>query len=260
MRVLLTCGIGDFIAMESYFTPTERLAVRAIHWASRARAALMQLVPLVFPNAGEYVVERDKFGPPFSRTFCIHSARELPGLDPRVVDWNVAQIVAEVRSRARRYGGSSFVGRKLADVSRFNLPPRYFVVHPYSENARTPIRDLTEQEWVLAHKRIRLNSATAVIINRGEQRLQRLPNTIDLTNETTLEEAIEITNGASGFIGAASLFSVVAAKTLPASHLVIKGSRDLKMNYAGFYYAPHATGAIVTCNLLRTLREPCPRR
>ncbi len=255
MRILLTCGIGDFVAMESYLTDAEREAVRAIHWASRARPALMELVPFAFPNLDEHVVERDTWGPPFSATFCIYSRKDLPNLDPSVLDWSVKIIVDQVRSKARRYTSSSLVRRSLCDISRLQLPERYFVVHPYSENARTPVRDMTPQEWALAHSRIRSQNAVPIIVNKGGQRLERLPGTLDLTDELTLAESIEVTKRASGFIGAASLFSVVASKTLPSNRIIIKGSRDLKMNYSGFYYAPHATNSIVTVNLLRTLGE-----
>jgi hypothetical protein len=252
-RVLFTCGVGDFIAMESYFTAAEREDVEAIHWASRARQTLMELVPFVFQNVKEHIIERDSWGPPFSRTFCISSRRELPRLNPSVHDWSVKIIVGEVRHRLRHYRNSTLVAHQLCNISHLNLPPYYFAVHPYSDNARTPIRDLTHEEWRLAHARLQDRNIPLVVVNRGDELLQSLPGVIDLTNKLTLLEAIEVTKHAAGFIGAASVFSVVASKTLPSNRLFIKGSRDLKLNYSAFYYAPHKTNSFVNDSLLGAL-------
>lgn len=251
--VLFTCGIGDFIAMESYFTKSERESVSSIHWASRARVSLMDLIPFVFPNVKTHKIERDTWGAPFTRTFCISSRKELPGLDPSVDDWSVKIIVDDFKRGRRRFQGSTLASSKLADISGLNLPASYFVFHAYSENARTPIRDLTAEELAFAAKRIQRSHAI-VIVNKGGQGLP-IPGAIDLSDQLTLLEAIEVTKQASGFVGAASVFSVVASKVLPPAKLFIKGSLDLKINYSNFYYAPHRTHDFVAQNLLRILQR-----
>ena len=251
--VLFTCGIGDFIAMESYFTPAERAEVESIHWASRARASLMDLIPFVFPNVKTHKIERDTWGAPFTRTFCISSRKELPGLDPSVHDWSVKIIVDDFKRGRRRFQGSTLVGRKLADISALNLPARYFVLHPYSENARTPVRDLSAEELSFACKRIQ-RIMSIVVINKGGN-CNPIPGTIDLSDQLTLPESIEVVKQSSGFVGAASVFSVVASKVLPPQKLFIKGSLDLKMNYSNFYYAPHRTHDFVAQNLMRILQR-----
>jgi hypothetical protein len=251
MRILLTCGLGDFIAMASYFTDAERASVQTIHWATRARESLMQLVPFVFPNVAEHVVERDTWGAPFSKTFCISSRAELPGLDPAVTDWSVKFIVEDVKRKRRKYQGSTLANGALCDISRLDLPARYYVVHPHSENARTPIRDLTSEEWAGVHRHLHQRGIPIVIVNKGGERLPEQLGVIDLSDQLTLLEAIEVTKHAAGFVGAASLFSVIASKTLPIERIRIKGSADLKKNYYWFYYAPHATNAFITDDLLK---------
>ena len=253
MHVLLTCGIGDFIAMESHFTAKERDDVMVIHWASRARQTLMELTPFVFKNVEKHVIERDTWGEPFTKTFCISSRKELPRLDPSVIDWSVKGIVNEVKSGRRKYEGSTLVKQQLCDISRLKLPDKYFVVHPYSENARTPVRDLTNDEWLFAHNRLRTLGMPIVIVNKGGESIRQLPGVTDLTNQLSLAEAIEVTKRGTGFVGAASLFSVIASKIMPINRLFIKGSRDLKMNYSWFYYAPHRTNTFVSDSLLRTM-------
>lgn len=250
MRILLTCGLGDFVAIESHLSPSERASVTAIHWATRQRAALEQLVPFVFPNLKAQHVERDTWGPPFSRTFCVSSRKELPGLAPEVVDFSVGGVVDQVRRGRRTFHGSTLVRHRLADVASLGLPPAYYVAHPYSENVRTPVRDLDALEWANVCRRLHARGVPLVVVNRGDERMPAWPGVIDLSDRLSLHEAIEVTKGAAGFVGAASVFSVVASKVVPANRLFIKGGADLKRNYSTFYYAPHVTNAIVHADLL----------
>jgi len=250
-RILLTCGVGDFIAMDAYLTPAERASVTAIHWASRQRETLLPLMPFVFPNLTEHVIERDTWGPAFSKTFCIHSRAELPGLPADVIDWSVRVFVDEFRKRQREYHGSAIVAQQLVDVARLGLPAQYYVVHPYSENARTPIRDLSAPEWSHVYRSLKARAIPIVIVNRGSEQVPRAGGVIDLTNQLTLLEAIEVTKRAAGFIGAASLFSVVASKTIAVQRMFVKGSRDLQRNFATFYYAPHVSSGFIYDSLTR---------
>jgi hypothetical protein len=78
-----------------------------------------------------------------------------------------------------------------------------------------------------------------VIINKGDERMKQYPNVIDLSDQLSLLEAIEVTKQSSGFIGASSIFSVVASKVLAPGQIFIKGYKLLKDEFAWFYYAPH---------------------
>jgi len=248
-EILLTCGIGDFVAMTSYLTENERTSVEVIHWATRARDSLMHLIPFIFPNVKTHIVVRDKWGPAFSKDFCIASRAELPSLAASVVDWNIAALVREAKARKRKFYGSPLVARQLCNIGHLELPGRYFVVHPYSENARTPIRDLTDSEWRRVHCTLQARGFPIVIVNKGGIPFAPLAGVIDLTDKLTLIEAIEVTKGAAGFIGAASLFSVIASQLLPKEKLFVKGSGDLKNNFAWFYYAPHVSNSFVVNEL-----------
>jgi hypothetical protein len=247
----LTCGIGDFIAMESYFTAAERDSVEVIHWATRARKSLMELVPFVFRNVKRHVVERDTWGPAFSKDFSIASRDELPGLDGSVVDWNVNAIVEQVRAGKRTYAVSPLIAQPLWDITHLQLPERYFVVHPYSENARTPVRDLSFNEWLSVYSFVRARHTSVVVVNKGGIPYASPSDVIDFTDRLDLLAAIEVTKGACGFAGVASVFSVVASKVLPKESLFIKGGRDLRENYSSFYYAPLVGNSFITDNLIK---------
>lgn len=254
MRILLTCGIGDFVAIESYVTPEERAAVTAVHWATRARESLMSLIPFVLPNVQEHVVERDTWGAPFTDDFCISSRGQLPELDPAVVDWSVRTFVPEIITGARQYSGSTLVNATLCDIGRLNLPRRYIAVHPFSENARALERDMTAAEWMATQRYASRLDVPLVIINKGGGRmLDQFGNCVDLSDQLTLAEAIEVTKRASAFVGCASIFSVIAAKTLDHESLFIKTNWSARRHYFWLYYAPQWTNSFVAESLLDIL-------
>lgn len=251
MKVLLTCGIGDFIALESFLTPRELNSVTEIHWATRAREALQPLLPFVFPNLTSQVIVRDDFGDAFEEGFAVESAADLPELtDNLVVDWSFKGISEDVHAGHRRYEGSSLTKKQLANVTCIENS-KYFVVHPYSENARTTDRDMTKQEWIMTCRMLRARGYGIIVLNKGTEKLPPQPGVEDLTNKLSLLEALEITRNASGFIGASSVFSVLAAKVCPPNNVFIKGHNLLKNFYADIYYP--LTPDVVTNDLLKTL-------
>ena len=253
MRVLLTCGIGDFLAIESHLTADERAGVEVVHWATRAREWLLPLIPFAFPNVREHVTERDVWGPPGHPSYSVGSRDELPGLDPAVVDWSVRRIIEQVHGGERPFTGSTFAATPLCAVAHLDLPREFAVIHPYSENARTPLRDLTADEWALTSSRMRSRAMPIVIVNQGRERFAPAPGVIDLTNRLTLLEAMEVTKRAFCFVGAASVFSVIAAKKLTADRLFIKGNVFLKNQFSAFYYAPHESNSFIGDNLMEIL-------
>ena len=256
MRVLLTCGIGDFISIESHLTQAEREGVTAIHWATRARREIETLVPEAFPNVVEHVIERDTWGAPFTPEFCVSSRAELPNLPDDVVDWNVAAIADEIRRGAREYRGSSLIRRELIPPT-YTLPNEYIVVHPYSENAPAAARDLTCAEWYCVQQRAKRMRLPIVIVNKGMARFPvqvRDVQVRDFTNMLSVREVVEITKGASMFVGCSSFPAIVAAQTLPAERLFVKAYPAVKKFFYWFYYAPQITNAFVTDDLRKIMQ------
>lgn len=251
-RVLLTCGIGDFIAIESHLTAEERAGVEAIHWATRARESLMDLIPFVFPNVKEHVVERDTWGEPFSETFCITSRAELPDLDPEVVDWNVRDIAGEIRTGARSFHGSCLLRQKLANIESL---PRYFVIHPFSENARTSERDLSYMEWMAAQRYVHSRGYATVIVNKGGQPMPTQFGVFDYSDKLSILQTLEVTKRAAGFIGCASFPAVLAAQSLTSEWLFVKSNRSVKTFFYWLYYAPQESNAFLTDDLRKILHD-----
>lgn len=237
MKVLLTCGAGDFIAIESFLTHKETQSVDTIYWATRARETILPLIPFAFPNVKNHIIVKDDWSDAFTEGFSIESGKDLD-LPTDVVDWNITKIRDEARRGSRQFRGSAFVKQQLAQVSDLNLPESYFVVHPFSINARTLDRDITAEEWTMICRSSRVCGIPVVVVNQGDETLKRYPGVIDLTNKLSLLQALEVVKQSRGFIGASSIFSVMASKVLSQSQLFIKGHDLLKNDFAWFYYAP----------------------
>jgi len=251
MEILLTCGIGDFIAMESHAPLVERELVTSIHWATRARESIQQLVPFVFPNVEEHVVQRDTWGAPFTTEFCVSSRDDLPNLPPEVVDWSVKVVSDEIRTGQRRFHGSALMDVQLATLDGIPLPTRpYFVVHPFSENARTVERDLDPRERTAAFRHAAKLGYSCVVVNKGGPRIAVPPNVVDLSDKLTLFQTLEIVKRAAGFIGCASFPAVLAAQVLTPQWLFVKCNPSVKRFYHWLYYAPQSTNQFCSSDLL----------
>lgn len=248
MKALITAGIGDFIALESVLRPGERPGM--LYYATRAEDAIRELAPHCFPRLkGQVSLYRDFTGP-FTKRFCFDSKEQLLqyvrlDFDPAIlVDLSIGRVGQEYLAGKRSFVGSSLLRKPLADVSRFALPERYCVVHPYSANARTPLRDLTSQEWQYALLFLRDQDLTGVVLNRGgSEAAPRDGRLLDLSNKTTLLEALEITKGATAYFGSSSCFSVLAAQVVEPDLCHVKGHDQLRDKWQAFYY-PKAIGCV----------------
>ncbi len=276
MKVLLTCGGGDFMALESWLHPQECMAVTHIYWATRARRLVEKLAKVAFPNLKQETIIFDKWGEPGSDEFCVESKEQLQKVTKidlsDVQDWSISQFTRDGLEGRRQYFGSSFSKRTLADTSwlrdtlsisdRFNLKKPYFVIHLESLNAPTPLRDISPKELVRVAYWLDRHDQKAIILGTGEPRIEMSSNSFhqfakkqdvrlklsqskdslrcfqDLTGKTDIFEALEIARNACGFFGSSSIFSVMCSKVCPAHRMFVKGHSTLRERFAWFYYAP----------------------
>ena len=154
--------------------------------------------------------------------------------------------------------------RGLVPIEKFCLPPSYFVIHPFSDfYLNTDLRNMTQAECGQAIHYLAAQRVSGVVLNKtGKPIAWNGASLIDLTNKTTVLEALEITKGAEGFIGCASFISVLASRTMPPLNLFIKGDRlisDGIMTYDEYdiFYAPIKTRGLLRGDLLDMgLRSP----
>jgi len=267
MKILLTCGLGDFIAIEPFLTNNEKNSVEEIYWATRARQWIIDACDLnyIFPNLKKQYVLYENWGTMDEykkgiKPYCVRNKLELEQLCSKkfddIIDYSVPNIMQEVFNKKRLYIKSKIALYK--DKLEIKLPKKYFVIHPFSDNDPNPEREIIKIEELKISKFLKNNNIKGIIINKTLRATNiNIENTIDLTNKTTLRQSMEIVRRASGFIGAASCFSVLASKLFSKEKLFIKGNlyHLIKPQTKEFltYYAPYTINSFIYKKLFTDL-------
>lgn len=235
-KILITGGLGDFLALESRWSADFRASLEAFYYATRAEPLIRQVVAAL-QLAGEFphLVHQQTLWNNFSHFRCFHSAEEVAGhcrLPDELDDWSIGQRFPS----AAPFVGSTALRHVLADVSRFALPTGYVVLAPYSGNVDAAPRDFTAADWdwglaFLARRRL-----TGVVLQVAGPGVPRNGRLVDLSDRTTILESIEIVKGAAAFVGCASSLSVIAAQAVPS---LVKGSNPHLLRHVGDYYPAH---------------------
>lgn len=253
--ILITCGIGDFLAIESFFSQKEK-NIRNVFYATRAQKEISKLFDAL-PNYDikEHINYFDRFNGKLPTIWDINHLNRITKskLDPAIHDYSIkVKFNENRRNKYKHYNGSSFLKYELAkDIkTKFNLPSNYIVVHPCSKASYrlAAQRELTPYEWkfllaeipgtsscgktglfkdTLGGGDFRLLGGTSqqkiVVLNTWpDYQIPNNKNIIDLTNKTTLIESIEILKNSNGYFGIDSALSVLAAKLFGSEKLYIR--------------------------------------
>lgn len=235
----ITGGIGDFLAVESHLPQIVRDRFQHILLATRAQEGIKELLANhpTYSKCKVSVVYDD-----WSRFFCFLSKEDAanhvlrtPDFD-RSIDLSISKIFPLCRNKFP-YIGSGFLQQRLIDIEPFHLPTRYFVICPYSVNDRHyGKRDFNYSDWENCLKFLNSIDCIGVVLNVGNDYVPENGKILNLSNKTTITEAIEITKCARGYIGVDSCLSVIAAKTL--KDIYVKSINSHLDRNKSIYYAP----------------------
>lgn len=236
--VLITGGLGDAITVESFFPDSLRATLGRVYYATRAASAVIDLFKAIprYRSVEHVVLWED-----WSSLWCFFRKDEvaevlkaLPEAWDEVEDWSIS--TAFPRLGPAKYNGSSVLSIDV-DVSRFNLPTGYVVVVPASVNDFSN-RALDPQDWHRLFQFLEESGRVGVVLYEGAGEFPPHPRLIDLSNRTTVAEAVTIVRGAAGYYGIDSALSVVAAKVLVPDVLRVKSRNPHLYDAAHLYYAP----------------------
>ncbi len=255
MDVLVTSGLGDFIAVESWLSPQLKNQVTRVFWATRARAVIQQSIDLskVFPNAVHVTLfDRwadtidqcgNRIAASLSTPYCLYNKYQIPQIVnddvlrqyntsvDDIVDLSICPVIDSVdHSNIVNYGSS--YASVLPSYDQFN---GYVVIHPYSSNAYTYDRDLTQGEVHAIFDYLNRNDLKGVYLGTGRA-LFDLPtnhNVVNMIDKLDVQQSFDVVRQSSMFIGCASSLSVLASRYLPHNQIHIKGSAALDSNKYG---------------------------
>ena len=234
--VLFTGGIGDVLALESFFSDTKRSNLKKIYYATRAADPIIEIFKVVYPNCIHTKIWTD-----FSRFFCFYSkggvTQELVKANKPVPDdWRLVQdwSIGPRFNAPKVYNKSSAITTKLTNITP--AVPDYYVIVPFSPNdQRDPSRRFTNEEWVKVIAHLKAKGMKGVIINSGNFEFSD-PQIINLSGKTSILESIEYVKKSKGYIGVDSSLSVLATKILLPDSIKIKSNNGHLMNYKHVYY------------------------
>lgn len=243
-QVFWSGGIGDIITLEATMTDEYRRSITRMYWATPAKPQMSPLFAKLpsFPNLQDHVSLWNSYedGSVFHN---IEDAYEnslyrhlLVG---PVEDWSTNKRFCHPQP----FNYSSFIKYKLANLDKFNLPTDYIVVCPYSTVATKDVQEWRRflgKDWKWLLKHLDKNKTYGVVLNTGADLVPESKWLINLSNKTTLAEAIEITKKASGYMGIGMAFSVIAAQMLEPENIVIVASdKDISLcALKHIHYAP----------------------
>lgn len=249
MNILLTGGIGDVIAIESLMTDTERESIDCIFYATRAAKACIELFTDIptFPNLKKQSIVWEDF----TKIFAFHSKRhfmdllnarsanELRKLIKELMDKIEDYSIEIIFNQKRPYTYSSFIKYKLASIEKFNLPTNYYCICPYSINDQRVItRDYNSTDWQDTINILETRSIPGVVLNLGDDPVPTHPHIINLSNKTTIREAVEIVKNSQGYLGIDSVFTVIATKIIRPDCIFIKTHNVHCHKWKHVYFAP----------------------
>lgn len=240
-------GIGDVLAVESFLSDQDRQSLTTIFYATNKRIYLEELFRSVntFPNLKYHLSAWEDF----SNFWCFYSLEDYikKCRDSKISvnskiklakDLSILRVFEEIKAGSLKYNGCSFLKDTLTNISYLNLPQNYLVVLPYSTDKRIRKRDFNLDDWEQVLLVLKENDMKGVVINSEKEPIPDSNLLIDLSQKTTLTEAIEVLKASKGYFGIDSWMSVLAAKLFDCPNLQIKSNNEHCFNNSFFYYAP----------------------
>jgi hypothetical protein len=248
LSVLITAGIGDWLAVESWLSDVDRSNLETIYYAARQAKAVRTLIDALprecFPRLKHHVELWTDWGPclpddnyaAVERPWGFANAADLAKrvrLPPGITDWSIFRVFAQAREGKMLWSGSSYLrgvlrgDRRAADLRQFQPKGRYALVVPATEDARPPHRNYAPQDWLNTIDWLTAEGLQGLVVGckRGCDKIPRAPNLTDLRGKTTLAESVELLKGAVGYRGIDSWLSVLAAELFDYPDLQIKSVR-----------------------------------
>lgn len=242
-KIFITGGIGDFIALESFFTDGMRRNLRQIYYATNKESFLREIVPSLKPysHIQQFGVWNDfsNFWCFYSKTGCLKKMKAI-NIDPDIglmesEDWSIEKIFPKITSGSLKYNNSSFLNEHR-DIAGFNLPKDYYCICPFSSDKNDPARDFSVKDWKFTINFLKKIKMEGVVLNYGDDIVP--DGFIDLSNKTTFMESVQILKKAQGAFMINSALSVVAAKIFNYPNLLIKSTSGHCYSNKHIYYAP----------------------
>lgn len=245
-NILITGGIGDVFALDSFMSDEEKASINGIYLATRPWKEISDLFSYSnrkYKNLKFLKPIYDKWD--FHRRAIYHKNElnelcdKLPDDWETVEDYSILIKFYQYKERNYKpyYSSSWFNNKDVVFRDRFKLPKNYIVIVPSSGNFYSD-RDLKIFEWTKIVEFLHKNKLYGLILKSHKDEVPKHKKLIDLTNQTSLYESIRILENSKGYIGIDSCLSVFASKKKFLFKSKIKSINPHLYNWEDIYYAP----------------------
>jgi hypothetical protein len=228
---LFTGGLGDVLALESFFPERVRAALSGLTLACPAAPAVADLFGAL-PNYPR--LKGCTILPTGSAVYYEKAGVEKAHGKVMAEDWSIATRFPTLRGED--YTGSSFLAHRLCQSRSIGQP--YVVVVPHSRWGRWADRSFDAADWQACLDYLAEYELLGVILHEGPEVVEPHPRLLDLTNQTSVTEAVEILKGAEGYLGIDTWLSVLAAKLFAPGRLAVKSVWGHCYEWQHLYFAP----------------------
>lgn len=238
MKIYITGGIGDFIAIESRWDQSFRNDITEIYlgcFHSQEIECLLRKCSL--PNLSRIVYFYTDFPAANNISGNIDLVnrklnKAILRLDTDIMD----QSVTSLFNNQPKFVGTSLLYSSLADISRFGLND-YCYICPYSFKASKQ-RQFNQKDWHNVLKILEYKNITGVVVTQHDDYIPKHDN-IKLIDNVTINEACELVKLAKGYIGIDSFAATLAAQLTLNIFLVKSINESTHVWKKHIYFAPH---------------------
>lgn len=244
-RILITGGLGDFLAIDSFLSRKQKKRITTICLATRAAKYIKNL----FNKKNSFYERLESIqilDYDFSQIGAFHSKKEAKekiiledqNFWENLYDGSMSNIFELAKICKMEYHQSSFLDFST-NLEKFNLPKDYIFILPNSKNLVNSQRNFDYFDWSELLVYLKNKNLKGVCI--GDEKIE-IPNDdslINLQRKTGIIESIEILKNARGYIGIDSWASVLATKVFKENDLYIKSNSNNCYRWAHIYFRPY---------------------
>jgi len=245
-NLLLSTGIGDFLAIDSFLNDKQKKEIQTIYFV--AYTFKQNNIKNIIKKSKKYN-ENIKF---LSLTdIYIHDlnqrkkAIEAFGIKEENTLFDFEFIWGRQEYRNRKNIKNYLFKNKLDDISKFKLPKKYCVIFPYTNEKRC----FNKLDWMETNRMLNFINCKGVILGNNSKYEFYQEGLINLNKKTNVTEAIEITKNCSFYLGVDSFLSIVASYYLSDNQIQIKTEEKNASDNFNFYFPNKTSSRILKKNI-----------
>ena len=261
--IIVTGGIGDFIAIDQFFGYSFKKNIIFLTKQSLILKKLLQ----TYNSKNKYfalyfnfeIIKKPGFY--YSNELYTHFPI-FKKLNIKIINISdIFPILSKKLIADALFSKHCFLFETISlDVKdKFNLPDKYIVISPYTEDNRiscihckkshskidkcTLTRNFVDIDYINTIKFLNENNLAGVMLSKVfieiSNSIDINNNIINLSSKTTLVESIEILKNSSGYIGIDSFLSVIASKLDNCTKKYVKCNNTHARNFKHIYWYPN---------------------